>query len=277
MTKYLRTTVLLAGMIALFMFIGHLMGGTQGMLIALVISALLSIFSFWFSDKIVLKMYKAKRVDEHSAPELVAMVRGLADRARLPMPKVYIVPGSTPNAFATGRGPKHAAVAVTEGIMNMLSKEELEGVLAHELAHIRNRDMLISTIAAILAGAIMFLARMAFWFGSDDDNIVGSLLMLILAPIAAILIQMAISRSREYGADATGAAIAGSPFGLAGALRKLGQASGRVPANSEKPATAHMMIVNHLGGRSMLRLFSTHPPIEERVRRLQAMRSLGNL
>ncbi len=280
MTNYLRTTVLLAGLIALFMFIGQVLGGTQGMLIALVFAATLSFISYWFSDKLVLKMYRAREVDERTAPELVVMVRQLSQRARLPMPKVYIVPDVAPNAFATGRSPRLAAVAVTEGLMRLLSREELEGVIAHELAHVRNRDMLISTIAAVLASAIMFLARMAFWFGSGDDrnNIIGGLLMMILAPLAAMMVQMAISRSREYGADATGAAIAGTPLGLAQALRKMGQVSGRIPpAAAGNPATAHMMIVNHFSGRGVFRLFSTHPPIEKRVMRLQAMRSLGNL
>jgi heat shock protein HtpX len=238
--------------------------------------------SYWFSDKIVLRMYNAQAVSEHEAPELYAMVKNLALKASMPMPRVYIIPGDTPNAFATGRNEQHAVVAVTEGILRILGRDELEGVLAHELTHIRNRDILIGSIAATLAGAIVMLANMAQWAamfggaGRDDDegggsNIVGLILMAVLAPIAATLIQMAISRSREYLADAGGAKISGKPYGLAGALEKLSLASQTMPMKAN-PSTAHMFIVNPLTGRSLMNLFSTHPPIEERIARLRSMR-----
>jgi heat shock protein HtpX len=244
----------------------------------------MNIGSYWFSDKIVLSMYKAQAVSEGDAPELYAMVKNLALRASMPMPRVYIIPEDTPNAFATGRDEHHAVVAVTEGILRILGREELEGVIAHELTHIRNRDILIGSIAATLAGAIVMLANMAQWaamFGgtSRDDNegggnnIVGLILMAILAPIAATLIQMAISRSREYLADAGGAKISGKPYGLAGALEKLSRASQAIPMNAN-PSTAHMFIVNPLTGRSLMNLFSTHPPIEERINRLRSMRPM---
>jgi heat shock protein HtpX len=224
-------------------------------------------------------MYRAREVSEAEAPELVAMVRGLAQRARLPMPRVYIIPTPSPNAFATGRSPRHAAVAVTEGILGLMDREELEGVLAHELAHVRNRDTLISTIAATLAGVIMMLANMARWaafFGGGRDEedrggVVGLVVMAVLAPFAALLIQMAISRAREYLADATAAQVTKKPGALASALERLQQASQRLPLQAN-PATAHLFIVNPLSGRSFLRFFSTHPPIEERVARLRAMR-----
>jgi heat shock protein HtpX len=237
--------------------------------------------SYWFSDKIILKMYKAKEVSESSAPELYNIVRNLAIKASLPMPRIFIIPEETPNAFATGRNEKHAVVAVTEGIMRILNKEELEGVIAHELSHIRNKDMLISSIAATLAGAIVMFAHMAQWaaiFGggrSDDEDsgggIIGLIAMAILAPLAATVIQMAISRSREYMADASGARITKNPYALATALEKLTKASQIVPM-AANPSTAHLFIVNPLTGRSLMNLFSTHPPLEERIARLRSMK-----
>ncbi|MBC7357088.1 MAG: zinc metalloprotease HtpX [Desulfacinum sp.] len=277
-----RTTLLLAALTVLIVWIGRLLGGPQGMAIALVFAVVMNFGSYWFSDKIVLAMYRAQPVDEREAPELYNMVRELAASAGLPMPKVYIIPSETPNAFATGRNPEHAVVAVTEGLLRLLSAHEVRGVLAHELAHIKNRDILIGTIAASLAGAIMFLADMARWAaifggfrGNDDEGegaggLIGTLILAIVAPIAAMLIQMAISRSREYLADETGARIAGHPESLASALEKLAVASQRIPMVEAKPATAHMFIVNPLSGRSLVNLFSTHPPIEERIRRLRS-------
>jgi heat shock protein HtpX len=241
----------------------------------------MNFFSYWFSDKIVLKMYGAKPVDEAQAPQLHAIVRRLAQRARIPVPRIYIIPNDSPNAFATGRSPQHAAVAVTEGIMRILDEEELEGVLAHELSHVANRDVLISTIAATLAGAITYLAHMAQWaaiFGgrSHDDEEGGSnplvmMMFAMLAPLAAMLVQFAVSRAREFQADATGARLAGRPWPLAKALEKLEVASHMQPMPAN-PATAHLFIVNPLTGRGFATLFSTHPPIEERVARLRAMK-----
>jgi heat shock protein HtpX len=261
-----------------------MVGGEQGMVVAFVFAGLMNFASYWWSDRIVLWMYGAQEVGEAEAPEFHALVRRLAQRAGLPMPRVYIMPTETPNAFATGRNPEHAAVAATEGILRILTQDELEGVMAHELGHVRNRDILISTLAATLAGAIMMLARMAQWaalFGggrnSDEDEggstgIVGMLILVIVAPLAAMLIQMAISRAREYLADATGARISRKPWALADALEKLERAATAVPLDAN-PATAHMFIVNPLRGSSILHLFSTHPPIEERVARLRAMRT----
>jgi heat shock protein HtpX len=266
------------------MLIGGWFGGQTGVIIAFFFAMAMNFFSYWFSDKIVLRMYNAQAVSENEATELYAMVKNLALKASMPMPRVYIIPGDTPNAFATGRDEHHAVVAVTEGILRILGKDELEGVIAHELSHIRNRDILIGSIAATLAGAIVMLANMAQWAamfggaGRDDEegggnNIVGLILMAILAPIAATLIQMAISRSREYLADAGGAKISGKPYGLAGALEKLSLASQAIPMNAN-PSTAHMFIVNPLTGRSLMNLFSTHPPIEERIARLRSMRPI---
>jgi heat shock protein HtpX len=242
----------------------------------------MNVFSYWFSDKMVLAMYGARRIEEAQAPNLHAIVRRLTTRAGVPMPPVYLIPSDTPNAFATGRNPQHAAVAVTEGILRILDDEELEGVLAHELAHVKNRDVLISTIAATLAGAITYLAHMAQWaamFGgrsSDDEegggNPLALILMAILAPIAAMLVQLAVSRAREFQADATGARVAGKPWGLAKALEKLQTANEAVPMVAN-PSTAHLFIVNPLSGDTLMRLFSTHPPIEERIARLRAMRA----
>lgn len=277
----IKTGLLLGALTGLLMLIGGWFGGQNGVVIAFFFAVVMNFGSYWFSDKIVLRMVHAQAVSEGEAPELYAMVKNLALRASMPMPRVYIIPGDTPNAFATGRNEQHAVVAVTEGILRILGRDELEGVIAHELTHIRNRDILIGSIAATLAGAIVMLAHMAQWAamfggaGSDDDeggsNIVGLILMAVLAPIAATLIQMAISRSREYLADAGGAKISGKPYGLAGALEKLSRASQAIPMNAN-PSTAHMFIVNPLTGRSLMNLFSTHPPIEERIARLRSMR-----
>ncbi len=283
MSNTLKTTALLAALTVLFILIGGMMGGEQGMVIAFLFAGLMNFASYWWSDRIILWMYGAQEVSPAEAPEFHALVRRLAQRARLPMPRVYIIPTDTPNAFATGRNPDHAAVAATQGILRILTPDELEGVMAHELGHVRNRDILISTIAATLAGAIMMLARMAQWaaiFGggrnSEDDEgggggILGLILLAILAPVAAMLIQMAISRAREFLADAAGAEISRKPWALADALQKLERAATAVPMEAN-PATAHLFIVNPLRGSSILNLFSTHPPVEQRVARLRAMR-----
>lgn len=270
----------MAALTALFMLVGQAIGGRSGLTFAVGMALFMNFFAYWFSDRIALRMSGAKEVDENQAPQLHQIVRELAMRAGLPKPRVCIIPSETPNAFATGRNPEHAAVAVTSGIMSILNRSELEGVLAHELAHVKNRDILVSSIAAVLAGAISYLAHMAQWamfFGggrSDDDdrggNIIGSLLMIILAPIAAMLIQMAISRSREYLADSSGAKISGHPLSLANALGKLEEGNHRLPMEVN-PAQAQMFIVNPLSGQSFASLFSTHPPIKERIARLQEM------
>ncbi|HSD56908.1 MAG TPA: zinc metalloprotease HtpX [Methanotrichaceae archaeon] len=277
MTGIIRTTVLLAVLTGLMLLIGGVLGGRSGMFLALILSVVMNFGSYWYSDKIVLKMYHAKEVTSAESPELYSTVRSLAERAGLPMPKVYIVNSQMANAFATGRDPKHAAVAVTTGIMRILDKNELEGVIAHELTHVKNRDTLISAMAATLAGVITYMASIAQWGlifggGRDDDggNIVGALAMIILAPIAAMLVQLAISRGREFGADQGGAAICGKPLALASALSKLEGAAGAVRADVN-PSTAHLFIVNPLKGRAMASLFSTHPSTEERIRRLTAM------
>lgn len=276
----LKTMVLMVTLTLMLVFIGGLIGGKSGMTIALVMAFGMNFVTYWFSDKIILKMYGARAVTESEAPELYGTVRRLAQRAQLPMPKVYVMDEDQPNAFATGRNPEHGVVAVTTGIMRILSREELEGVIAHELAHIRNRDILVGTVAASIAGAISYLAQMAQWaalFGGRSDNEgergspVAALVMMIVGPIAAMMVQMAISRSREYGADSGGAGISGNPRHLAAALRKLHAASQRVPMQAA-PATAHMFIVNPLSGGGMLKLFRTHPPMEERIARLEAMR-----
>jgi len=281
MNNTLKTTILLGALTGLLILIGGYFGGQQGMLLAFVFAFLMNFGAYWFSDKIVLAMYGAKEVSEVEAPELHRMVRGLTQRAGMPMPRVYIIPTDTPNAFATGRSPQHAAVAVTEGILKILSSEELEGVLSHELAHIRNRDTLISTIAATLAGVIVMLANMARWaafFGAGrdeedrDGGVLGLILLAILAPLAATLIQLAISRAREYQADESGARLTKRPWALADALEKLEYAAQRIPLDAN-PATSHLFIVNPLRGGSILALFSTHPPIAERVARLRAMRA----
>jgi heat shock protein HtpX len=264
----------------LLVFAGGALGGRQGMIMAFMFASVMNLVSYWFSDKIVLRMYNAREVTETDAPVLYGITRDLAMRANLPMPKVYVIPSDAPNAFATGRNPKHAAVAATEGILRLLNRDELMGVMAHELSHVMNRDILIGTIAATIAGAISMIASMAQWgmiFGGgrrDDNqgsgNMIAAIAMMILAPIAAGLVQMAISRSREYQADATGARISGNPMALASALKKLQMGSQRVPLDAN-PATAHMFIVNPLRGGGMMSLFSTHPPMEERINRLEQM------
>jgi heat shock protein HtpX len=281
MGNLFKTAVLLAALTSLVVLIGQAIGGQQGMLIAFILAVAMNFGSYWFSDRIVLAMYRAQPIEEAQAPDLYRIVRRLTTRAGIPMPRVYLIPGDTPNAFATGRSPQHAAVAVTEGIMRMLDDEELEGVLAHELSHVKNRDTLTMTIAATLAGVITYLAHMAQWaaiFGGgrrDDEEgsgggVFGALLMAILAPIAAMLIQLAISRAREFQADASGAQLAGRPWGLAKALEKLEVASRMAPMDAT-PATAHLFIVNPLRGEGLATLFSTHPPIQERIARLRAM------
>lgn len=275
MANHFKSGLLLAAMTSLFLLLGFILGGQSGMLIALVFAGVMNLGSYWYSHKIVLSMYRAQPLERAQAPGLFDTVARLAGRAGLPMPAVYLIPEDAPNAFATGRNPDHAVVAVTRGLMNMMDQDELEGVIAHELGHIRNRDILISTIAATLSGAIMWVASMArfsaIFGGSDDEEgglgVVGVILMSVLAPMAAMLIQMAVSRSREYLADATAAGITGNPGGLARALSKLGAYSGRGQADAN-PSTAHMFIVNPLTGRQMMKLFSTHPPIEDRVARL---------
>ncbi len=280
MVNALKTTVLLAALTGLFIAIGGWLGGQSGMVIAFVFALVMNFVSFWFSDKIVLRMYGAQPLGEHEAPVVHRIVRNLATKAQMPMPKLYLIPSATPNAFATGRSPHHAAVAVTEGILRIMGEEELEGVLAHELSHVLNRDVLISTVAATLAGAIGMLAHMArfgaMFGGTRDDeergmNPIALIVTAIVAPIAAALIQMAVSRSREYQADASGARLTRRPLGLASALAKLHQASQIVPMDAN-PATAHLFIVNPLTGRSLMNLFATHPPVEERIARLRAMR-----
>ncbi len=284
MANQFKTTVLLTLMTVFIMVVGRILGGQQGMVIALVLAGAMNFFSYWFSDKMVLRMYQAEEVTPSEAPDLYAMVEELAQRAALPIPRVYIIPQDAPNAFATGRNPENAVVAVTRGLLNLMSREEIKGVLAHEIGHVKNRDILIGTIAATMAGAVMMLASMAKWGamfggfrGNDEEGegtgIVGVIVTAIIAPIAATLIQMAISRSREYLADATAAQLTGNPEGLAGALEKLGMYSGRIPMQAE-PATAHMFIANPLSGQSLMSLFSTHPPIEERVARLRHERPL---
>jgi heat shock protein HtpX len=280
-----RTTILLAALTALVVWIGQMVGGPNGAVLALIIAGAMNFFSYWFSDKIVLKMYGAQEITANDDPELYGLVQDLTTRAGLPMPRVYIIPEETPNAFATGRNPEHAAVAVTQGIRRILNKRELAGVLGHELSHVEHRDILISSIAATLAGAISYLAYMAQWgmmFGGGRDreegggggNILSLLFMMIVAPLAAMLIQMAVSRSREYGADDGGAKVTGDPLALASALRKLQMGAQNIPMqvnDATANATAHMFIVNPLTGGGLANLFSTHPPMEERIARLEAM------
>jgi heat shock protein HtpX len=275
----LKTMVLMVTLTLMLVFIGALLGGKSGMTVALIIAFAMNFITYWFSDKIVLRMYGAQEVSEAEAPELYSMVKRLALHAILPMPKIYLIDKEQPNAFATGRNPQKGAIALTTGIMKILTREELEGVIGHELSHIRHRDILVGTVAATIAGAISYLAQMAQWamiFGGRRDeegqgaNPISALVMMIVGPIAAMLVQMAISRSREYGADVGGARIAGNPSSLANALRKLHAASQKIPMEAN-PATSHMFIVNPLSGGGLLRLFSTHPPIEERISRLEAM------
>jgi len=281
MGNLFKTAVLLAALTSLVVLIGDGVGGQQGMLVAFIFAVAMNFGSYWFSDRIVLAMYGAQPIEEAQAPDLYRIVRRLTSKAGVPMPRIYLIPSDTPNAFATGRNPEHAAVAVTEGIMRMLDDDELEGVLAHELSHVKNRDTLTMTIAATLAGVITYLAHMAQWaaiFGGgrrDDEEGsggggIGALLMFILAPIAAMLIQLAISRAREFQADASGARLVGRPWGLAKALEKLEMASRMAPMDAT-PATAHLFIVNPLRGAGLLTLFSTHPPVQERIARLRAM------
>ena len=280
MSNTLKTTLLLGLLTGLLMWIGQLLGGTQGLAVFFVFAVVMNFGSYWFSDRIVLAAYGARELPEQDAPDLFRIVRELAVGAHMPMPRVYLIPSESPNAFATGRSPEHAAVAVTEGILRLLTPDELRGVLAHELSHVRNRDTLTSAIAATLAGAVMMVARMAQWamlFGGwrRDDREEGrggleALVMIIVAPLAAMLIQLAISRAREYQADASGAQLSHAPHSLAAALEKIGAVSGRIPLPAG-PATAHLWIVNPLRGNWLAGLFSTHPPIEERIRRLRAM------
>ena len=273
-----KTVFLMTLMMVLFLFVGYLLGGNTGMTVALVFSLLMNFGSYWFSDKIVLKMYRAKEVNRESAPKFYEMIERLAKQANLPMPRVYLINDPTPNAFATGRNPNHAAVAATTGILQGLSNEELAGVMAHELAHVKHRDTLISTIAATLVGSISFIAQMAGWVfmfgrGSNDrgGSGIGGLVLLILSPILAMLIQMAISRSREFAADKGGAEFTGNPLGLASALQKISRGNQLKPVYNSDPTTAHMFIINPLHGGGMSKLFSTHPSTEERIKRLQAM------
>jgi heat shock protein HtpX len=281
MSSMLKTTALLAVLTGLILLIGGLLGGTGGLEVAFVIAIVMNFVSYWFSDKIVLKAYGAQPLDASNAPELYSIVHELATSAGIPMPRLYLINSDTPNAFATGRNPKHAAVAVTRGIMRICSRDELKGVIGHELSHVINRDILISSIAATLAGVIMFVGTMLRWtalfggFGGRDGEQRGGIIELlaiaILAPIAASLIQLAISRTREYQADASGARLSHNPLYLANALRKLEAANERMPMEQASPSTAHLFIVNPLSAAGIARLFSTHPPIEERIRRLERM------
>lgn len=276
----MKTFFLMAIMTVLLVVVGSLIGGRGGMMIAFVIAVFMNFGSYWFSDKIVLRMYGAQELAPADAPELFQTVQDLTGRAGLPMPKLYMIEGDQPNAFSTGRDPEHAAVAVTKGIVSMLSRDELRGVLAHELAHVKHRDILVGTIAATMAGAISMLANMAQWgmmFGGgrgsgnrEGGSPIAGLVMMIVAPFAALLIQLAISRSREFMADEGGAQMAGNPLSLAGALRKLETRAHQIPMNAS-PSTAHMFIVNPLSGGGIAKLFSTHPPMEERIARLEAM------
>jgi heat shock protein HtpX len=275
MANGLKTALLLGALSGLLLLLGEMLGGAQGLMFGFIMAAVMNFGSYWFSDKIVLAMYGAKQVD--AGHPLYRMTANLAQRGGLPMPKVYVIPQDSPNAFATGRNPDHAAVAATEGIMRILDEQELEGVIAHELAHVKHRDILISSIAATIAAAIMMVSRFAMFFGGsrDSDNRGGNpialLATIILAPLAAMLIQAAISRSREFGADAGGAAIAGEPGGLVRALRKIESAARGIPLDAN-PATAHMFIVKPFSGSALLSLFSTHPPTEQRIQALMSLR-----
>jgi heat shock protein HtpX len=273
-----KTAVLLTALTLLLVAMGGAIGGRGGMMFAFFIACAMNFFSYWFSDKIVLRMYGAQEITEMQNPMFYGIVRNLSARAGLPMPRVYMIPSDSPNAFATGRNPEHAAVAATEGIMRILPPEELEGVMAHEMSHVANRDILISTIAATIAGAISMLGNMLQWaaiFGSRSDDDEGGgwggLAMAIIAPIAAMLIQLAVSRSREYLADESGARMCGHPLALANALRKLESGSRMLPMQDARPATAHLFIVNPLTASGLMQLFSTHPPMEERIARLERM------
>ncbi len=274
--NWMKTSILMAGIVALFGAVGAAFGGQQGMLLALLFGGAMNVWAYWFSDKMVLKMYNARQVDATSSPYLYNMVQELAQRAQLPMPKVYIIDEDQPNAFATGRNPENAAVAATSGIMRMLSERELRGVMAHELAHVKNRDILISTMSATVAGAISMLAQFGMFFGHNSDNRpnpVFAILMMILAPMAAMIIQMAISRTREFGADRGGAEISGDPEALASALAKIEAYAKGIPMNAAErhPETAQMMIMNPLSGGNLRGLFSTHPATQDRIARLRQM------
>jgi len=277
MTNSLKTILLMALMMGILLFLGDWMGGEQGLWMAFIFSLLMNFGMYWFSSKIVLMTYGAKEATEADAPKLFSIVRRLAAQAQLPMPKVYIIPGDSPNAFATGRNPEHAVVAATEGILHLLSDDELEGVIAHELAHVKHRDILIATLVASMAGTITFVARMAMYasiFGGgsrsrENSNPFGQILLIILAPIAAMLIQFAVSRSREFAADEGGAQISQRPLSLANALRKLERGVEQIPMTNAGTSTAHMFIVNPLFGGGITKLFSTHPPTEERIARLE--------
>ena len=275
--NWMKTSMLLAGIVALFGAVGAMIGGRDGMLLALLFGGATNLWAYWFSDKMVLKMYKAREVDETSSPYLYNMVRELAGRADLPMPKVYLIDEAQPNAFATGRNPENAAVAATSGIIRLLSERELRGVMAHELAHVKNRDILISTMSATVAGAISMLAQFGMFFGGRDGenrpHPALAILMMILAPLAAMIIQMAISRTREFGADRGGAEISGDPLALAAALAKIESYARGTPMHTaeQHPETAQMMIMNPLSGGGLRGLFSTHPDTRERIARLQAM------
>jgi heat shock protein HtpX len=284
MFNWVKTAMLMAAITALFVVLGGVIGGGRGMTIALVIALAMNFFSYWFSDKLVLRMYNAQEVDEASAPQFYRMIRELATRAQLPMPRVYLINEDAPNAFATGRNPEHAAVAATTGILRVLSERELRGVMAHELAHVKHRDILISTVSATMAGAISALANFAMFFGGRDSegrpsNPVASIAVALLAPIAGALIQMAISRAREFEADRGGAQISGDPQALASALEKIHAYAAGVPfpTAEQHPATAQMMIMNPLSGGGISKLFSTHPATEERVARLMEMARTGRM
>jgi len=278
MSNSVKTMLLMTLLMGLLLFIGNLLGGRNGLVIAFIFSLIMNFVAYWFSSKIVLLSYGAQEVTENEAPVLFRILRRLTAQAQLPMPRVYIIPSESPNAFATGRNPSNSAVAVTRGILRILSEDELEGVLAHELAHIRNRDILIATVVATIAGAITFLANMArfaYFFGGgrdrEDSNPLVDILLIILAPIAALLIQLAISRSQEFRADEIGAHISQKPLGLANALRKLEKGTERIPMQNAGTATAHLFIVNPLSAEGIAKLFQTHPPIEDRVARLERM------
>ncbi|MDX2170258.1 MAG: zinc metalloprotease HtpX [Deltaproteobacteria bacterium] len=275
-----KTAMLLATLTAILVWFGQALGGREGLVMALGFAVVMNFASYWWSDKIVLKMYGAQEVDEAQAPELYSIVRNLAQAGQIPMPKVYIIPEEAPNAFATGRNPQHAAVAITQGLLRMLTREEIAGVLGHELGHVRNRDTLIMVVAATLAGALSMLANIAQWgmiFGggrsSDDEgsNPLALIVGIIVAPLAAMLIQMSISRSREYLADEAGAQFSGNPLALASALRKIQGYAEQVPMHHGSPATAHLFIINPFAGGNFAKLFSTHPPTEERIARLEAL------
>lgn len=267
----LKVILLISALSGLLVIAGYVMGRGKGVVIALILSAVMNFGSYWFSDSIVLKMYNAQPVSQAEAPDLYAAVESLATKALIPMPKLYILPSGTPNAFATGRNENHAAVAVTSGLLNIMNRDELEGVIAHELSHIKHNDILISTMAATIASAVVLLSRWSMFFGNDSDSAISAIAVAIIAPVAATLVQMAISRSREYEADAGGARVTGNPEALANALMKLSSMARKIPLDAN-PATAHMFIVNPLSGGTIMGLFSTHPPVEKRIERLREMK-----